>query len=213
MDEIAVRDEVSALERSAMSINIETHEDGVDAMEMAKQIADVKRQVHEYWDDAVTAAYQAHKQLVAKRKEMLDACDKAEGIVKDKVIAWRKNARETQEAMLREGYNEQREMLLDQAEAFEKSGDATMAAIKFEMAQSMDVARPEANMYGYKIEGIKFRMSEKVVVEDEKAVPDYIGGVCVRPVDTKQIKKLRKQYPSAQIPGIKFEKTESMIVG
>ncbi len=88
-NELELRDKFIAPAISqANSIVIATAQDYSDAGEVVRNIKSAAKKTKEYWKKPIEAANEAHKALTAKRAEMLKPLTEAEGIIKQKMIAY-----------------------------------------------------------------------------------------------------------------------------
>lgn len=215
MDELTVRREAITLEQQAQDYQIQTNEDYSEAADFLKRVKGVEKEVKDYWKPAKEAAAKAHKAICEKEKTMLSICEKAESILKEKMLAYSQKIeaeRRAAEEEAKKAAQAEAERLLAEAENAEKAGDTMLATISMAMAEQIEKGTPTVQISKPSLQGISERKVWKVRITDEKAVPSYVNGICVRPVDEKAIMQLHKLNPNIQIPGCEFYQKSQITV-
>lgn len=211
--ELTVQQETNQMVQAAQDISIADNVQFEYAAGLLKKVKQTKKQVTDYWKPAIDAANKTHKELTAKRKAMTDICDKAESIVKKKMLTYQQEQdakrRAAEEEAKRLAQAESEKALSEAAEA-EQSGDTIGAAIKMQQAESISTFTPTVVVEKPKVSGVSTRTKEVVTITDDAKVPAYINGFPIRTVDAKAIMALHKLNPTLEIPGIEF-KTEQVL--
>lgn len=211
--ELTVQQETNQMVQSAQGISIADNTQFESAADLLKKVKHTKKQVTDYWEPAISAANKTHKELTAKRKAMTDVCDRAESIVKQKMLTYQNEQdakRRAAEAEAQRLAQQESDKILAEASDAEESGNAVEAAIKMQQAETVSTFTPTVMVDKPKVSGVSTRTKEVVAVTDDAKVPAYINGFAIRTVDTKAIMQLHKLNPSLQIPGITF-KTEQVL--
>lgn len=215
MDELTVRREAITLEQQAQDYQIKTNEDYSEAADFLKRVKGAEKEVKDYWKPAKEAAAKAHKEICEKEKAMLSICEKAESILKEKMLAYSQKVeaeRRAAEEEAKKAAQAETERLLAEAENAEKAGDTMLATISMAMAEQIEKVTPTVQISKPSLQGISERKVWQVRITDEKAVPSYVNGICVRPVDEKAIMQLHKLNPNIQIPGCEFYQKSQITV-
>ncbi len=153
--------------------------------------------------------------MTSKRKEMTDICDAAEKILKRKMITYSQKIeaeRRAAEEEARKKAQEEADKLIEQAAKSEEQGDTMTANVQMAQAEMVTQITPKIEVQKPKAAGISTRTKTVVKVIDDKQVPAYFNGFCIRTVDEKAILALHKLNPGLEIPGIKFEKQKTLAV-
>lgn len=215
MDELAVKQEATTLEQQAKAYTISTNEDYSEAAEFLKRVKGAANEVKTYWKPAKDAAAKAHKEICQKEKAMLSICESAEDVLKAKMLSYSRKVeaeRRAAEEEARKKAKEESDRLLAEAAKAEKSGDAMAATVNMAMAEQMESVKPAVQMAKPKVQGISTKKVWKVKVTNEKAVPPYANGVCIRPVDERAIMQLHRLNPNVEIPGCTFYQDTQLAV-
>ncbi len=215
MDEIEVKQQATTLEQQAQDYQIATNDDYEQGAEFLKRVKGTEKEVKSYWKPAKDAAAKAHKEICQKEKAMLSICESAEKILKGKMLSYSQKVeadRRAAEEAARKAAQEESDRLLAEAAKAEKSGDSASATVNMAMAEQMENVKPAVQVAAPKVQGVSTKKVWKVRVNDEKAVPAYANGICIRPIDERALLQLRKLNPNVEIPGCEFFQTEQLAV-
>jgi len=203
--------EVSIIERQAMAIDVSSDLGYSAAGSLLVQIKDMQKKIKEYWSPLKSATDKAHKDVVAREKEMLQPIAGAEIILKGKMGEYTKRQRqiaEELEARKRREAEEEAAKKLAEAAALENSGDnlgADYAMAEAEVYEqyanfvTVDVKKP-------KVQGVSTTKSWKIKSIDPNLVPTFFNGIELRPVDKAAVLRLVKASKgSIIIPGVEIE--------
>ena len=80
------------------------------------------------------------------------------------------------------------------------------------MAEQVSGIVPAVHVVAPKVHGVSTKKVWKVRVNDAKAVPAYIAGICIRPVDERALLQLHRLNPNVEIPGCEFYQSEQLTV-
>lgn len=207
--------EVSSVEVKANSMTI-TDETTYSAVAVfARQIKTAASKVEKFFEPIKSGAYNSWKAICNKENEFKKPLENAEKTIKNKMGVWQTKQdriRRVKEAELRRA--QQAEADLRATEAFElaQQGKAKEADKVFEQAVKIESARVFVAP-APKAEGVSMRTEYQISITDEKAVPSYVGGICIRPVDIGTIKKMAVTAKgSLDIPGILVTETKSPVI-
>ena len=215
MDEISVKSEAITLEQQAQDYQIVSNTDYEEVVGFLKQVKSTSNEVKAYWKPAKDAAAKAHKEICQKEKAMLSICESAEKILKAKMLSYSQRIeaeRRAAEEQARKAAREESDRLLAEAAKAEKSGDTMQATVNMAMAEQMESVKPAVQVAAPKVSGVSQKKVWKVRVDDEKAVPAYVNGICIRPVDERAIMQLHRLNPNVKIDGVTFFQTEQLAV-
>ena len=215
MDELTVRQEATTLEQQAQAYQISTNEDYSEAAEFLKRVKGAESEVKAYWKPAKDAAAKAHKEICAKEKAMLSICESAEKILKGKMLVYSQKIeaeRRAAEEQARKAAQEESDRLLAEAAKAEESGDSASATVNMAMAEQVSSIAPAVQVAAPKVTGVSTKKVWKVRVSDAKAVPSYVAGICIRPVDERALLQLRRLNPNVEIPGVTFFQAEQIAI-
>lgn len=215
MNEIQVKEQATTLEQQAQTYTITTNVDYEEAAGFLKRVKGAANEVKAYWKPAKDAAAKAHKEICEKEKAMLSICESAEKILKAKMLTYSQEIeaqRRAAEEEARKAAQAESDRLLAEAAKAEKSGDTMQATVNMAMAEQMEAVKPAVQVAAPAVQGISTKKVWKVRVDDEKAVPNYANGICIRPVDERAIMQLHRLNPNVDIPGVTFFQTEQLAV-
>jgi len=215
MDEIEVKQQATTLEQQAQDYQIATNDDYEQGAEFLKRVKGTEKEVKSYWKPAKDAAAKAHKEICQKEKAMLSICESAEKILKGKMLSYSQKVeadRRAAEEAARKAAQEESDRLLAEAAKAEKSGDSASATVNMAMAEQMENVKPAVQVAAPKVQGVSTKKVWKVRVNDEKAVPAYANGICIRPIDERALLQLHRLNPNVEIPGVTFFQTEQLAV-
>lgn len=165
---------VSAIVARAQAVEITDAESYCSAANLLLQIKDGRKSVDKKFEKTVKAAHEAHKSVLALKNEVAAPLDKAEAILKPKLIAWKKKEEEAQKAeearLQAEAKKRADDETLAAAAQAEKEGDkATAEAI---LNAPVEVAPVVLLQSTPKVDGISFKKVWKFRVVNEAIVPD-----------------------------------------
>ncbi len=215
MDELTVKQEATTLEQQAQAYQIVSNTDYEEAAGFLKRVKGAEREVKSYWKPAKDAAAKAHKEICAKEKTMLSICESAEQTLKQKMLAYSTKIeaeRHAAEEQARKAAQKESDRLLAEAAKAEESGDSASATANMAIAEQVSTIAPVAHVAAPKVTGVSTKKVWKVRVDDAKAVPAYVAGICIRPVDEKAIMQLHRLNPNVEIPGVAFFQTEQLAI-
>ena len=206
----------AAAVQTAKAFKITSQEDYEQGGKYLTGIKTRMKQISEYWKPAKEAADKAHKQLVAKEKQMLKPLQEAESIIKRTMLTYQQaveKARREAEAEARRRQEEEARRLLEEAVKAEEKGDDQAAAIHMAMAEVVSdmpaapvVEKPTA-------QGTSIRKTRKARVVDEKLVPAYFNGMELRSINMSVLNSLAKTTKGTmQIPGVEFYEEAALSV-
>lgn len=201
---------VTGLEAAANNMVIDSDDRYNQAAAFLQRIMGQKKTVTEFFKPMKDAAHKAHKQICDREKVMTDPLGKAEKLVKQKMGAYQQEVERKQrerEAELRCLAEAERERKFQEAVAAEAQGDTITAEMAMMEAEVMDdaAAVAVAPVAAPKVKGISTRMSWEITGIDPGKVPVEFAGVCIRPVDEKEVLNLIKATNGKiQIPGITY---------
>lgn len=98
---VALKSDAAGLLVWAQQVAVATKEDADSAMTRLSEIKAVRKRWTDYWAPLKKAANGAWKGIVAKEKEGTDLADRAEAVVKGKVLAWQQAEHEKAEEVRR----------------------------------------------------------------------------------------------------------------
>ena len=86
------------------------------------------------------------------------------------------------------------------------------ATVNMAMAEQVSTIAPAVQVVAPKVSGVSTKKVWKVRVDDEKAIPTYVNGICIRPVDERAIMQLHRLNPNVKIDGISFYQENTLAV-
>ena len=185
----------------------------------AKYLTGIKarmNQITDYWKAPKAAAQSAHKQLVAKEKQMLKPLQDAEAIIKKTMLSYQQaveKARREAEAEARRRQEEEARRLLEQAVQAEEKGDDQQAAINMAMAEMVSEMPAAPVVQTPTAQGTSIRKTWKAKVVDEKLVPAYFNGMELRTINMTALNNLAKTTKGTmQIPGVEFYEDSTLSI-
>lgn len=215
LTEVSVNQQALSIEEQAQAVQITNNAQYESAAEMLKQIKAAKKQVEDYWKEPIQKAFEAHRALTSKKSAMTNICDSAEKILKGKMLTYSQNIeseRRAAEEAARKAAQEEADRLLAEAAKAEESGDTMQATVNMAMAEQMASIKPAVQVVAPKVSGVSTKKVWKVKITDEKSVPSYVAGICIRPVDEKALLQLRKLNPNVEIAGVSFYQDSTLAV-
>lgn len=189
-------------------IQITNDEENESASILLRNIKSASSKIKEYWKPLKDSASKAHKDLVAREKQMLTPLEEAEIKIKAKISSYimelDKKAKEQAE-LIRKAQEEEALKQLEQAEKLKSEGNEIEAQIVEEMAYAIDENKTELNSAIQKQDGISYMTDYKIIVTDSTKVPNYINETEIRPIDIGILKRIVKNANgNIKIDGIKI---------
>lgn len=215
LTESTVKQEALSVEEQAQAIVITNNTEYESAVTILKSIKESKQRFIDFFAPAKKAAAAAHKAICANEKSCTDPCDKAESIIKGKMLDYSRRVEAERRALEEEQRKAQQaeaDKLLAEAAKAEEQGDTLQATVNMAMAEQMASIKPAVQVVAPKVSGVSTKKVWKVKITDEKSVPSYVSGVCIRPVDTKKLLDLRRLNPNVEITGISFVQDSALSV-
>jgi len=196
--EMVVKTEAAEVVVIASSMTVSDKETFDNATTFLKTVKSVKDKITDYWKTPKEQAYATWKSMTAKESEMLAPLKEAEQNVRDKMnfyTAELNRKMQEEQKKLAEARKAEADRMMAEAAKSEAVGDVFMAEMQMNIAQSMDTNDVGNSSFKQK----NVRVTKQIVITDEKQVPDYIDGICIRPVDEKKVMeyyKLTGKVPS-----------------
>ena len=183
----------------------ESYEEGAKYLRVIKERI---KQIGDYWAEPKKAAHQAHQNIVAREKAMLEPMQKSDKIINEKMRAYMRDQEEKRrkaEAEARRKAEEEARRLLDEAIKAEEKGDAQAAATNMAMATMVSETPIAPVVETPKAQGINTRKVWKAEVTDPAIVPAYFNGMEIRNINMSTLNKIASMTKgSASIPGVRF---------
>ena len=202
---------VTGLEAAANNMVIDSDDRYNQAVAFLQRIKGQQKAVTEFFEPMRLSTKAAYDAVLGRRKDMTTPLDKAEKVIKKKMGAYQQEVERKQrerEAELRRLAEAERERKFQEAVTAEAQGDTIAAEMAMMEAEVMDdaAAVAVAPVAAPKVKGISTRMSWEITGIDPAKVPVEIAGVCIRPVDEKEVMNLIKATKGKiQIPGITYK--------
>lgn len=215
MKEFEIKQNTTELSNQALFVSIQNDTDYQKVAEILRSIKVQRKNIVSYWQEAKENSRSAYKAILAKEKEMLYICDKAENLLKEKILEYKKLVEERQikEKIKAERLkNAEVENLLEQAIVCEENGDKISAEMKIMQAEIVSSLSTQSKSDINKSDGISTQKRWKFRITDNKLVPSFFNDIEIREVNLKRILDLRKQEPAIKIPGIEFYQEEIVTV-
>lgn len=215
-EQSALTTETTAVVERARSIVIESNEQYEAAGKFLTNIKQASKRVTEFFADAKKKSRAAWQAIIDSEKTLLDPLTEAESTLKRTMGAYSLKVQKEQrksETGARRRQQEEANRLVQQAVDAEQAGDALGAQMAMAQAAMVEDMKPVAAVTQQpKAVGVSTRMKWTAEIVDEKAVPPYVNGICIRPIDTAQAVKLATlANGTIDIPGIRFSR-EPVIV-
>lgn len=215
-DESKLAEQVTDIEFRAESLVIENDDDYTAAGEFGVMLKQKAAEVTAFFKPMKDSAYQAHKAVCEREKQMLTPLKNAEAIIKKSMSSYfeeqERKRREAEEAA-RRAAEEERERKLAEAAEKEAAGDNEGAEEAINEAVIMD----EATGYSApavqkpKVSGVSTSKDWEITGIDAKSVPLSVAGVEIRPVDQAAVMRLiRAHKGTIEIPGITYHEVAKM---
>ena len=200
----------------AEALTCGTEEEYKNVAEFGREIKRTLSAVVELFKPMKDSAYQAHKSVCDREKEMLAPLKQAEKTIKGLIAAYTeevaKRQRQAEEAAHRAA-TEEAERLLEAAIYAEGQGDAAGADLVLEQAEYAAMFAPVIYGEQAKASGISTAKDYEIVSVNEAVVPILVGGSVIRPVDEKAVLRLiRESKGSALIPGVEYREVQKISI-
>lgn len=215
LTESTVKQEALSVEEQAQAVVISNNTEYESAVTILKSIKESKQRFIDFFAPAKKAAAAAHKAICANEKSCTDPCDKAESIIKGKMLDYSSRVEAERRALEEEQRKAQQaeaDKLLAEAAKAERQGDAVTATVNMAIAEQVVSVKPTVQIVAPSVQGVSKKKGWKVKITDEKAVPAYVNEICVRPVDERVLLQLRKLNPNVDIPGAEFYQEETLAI-
>lgn len=208
--EMEIKQEVGQVELRAKGIIISTDVEYQEAAELAKEIKSKAGFVTDFFKPMKDSAYQAHKAVCDREKQMLEPLQNAEKTLKKSMTAYiqdQERKRLELEAKMKREAEEEKERKLNEAIELEAQGKSEEAEAAMLDAQFTENAgKGTVVMATPKVSGVSNSKDWEIESIDHGKVPVNISGVEIRPVDEKAVMRLiRASKGKIQIPGIAYK--------
>lgn len=207
---------VTDIELRAEGVVITSQEDYKAAAELGRLIKQRSSEVQAFFEPMKKAAHDAHKQVCDRERQMLTPLVNAERAIKKTMGAWameQERIRREEEEALRRAAQAESERLLAIAIEAEESGNQSAADAAIANATVIDQAGRNIQLDAAKptAQGVSMATDWEIVAINSREVPLAIGGVDIRPVDTKAVMRLiRASKGNIVIPGITYRAVAKM---
>ena len=209
--ETELRDEVSAVEKWASGVVINTSEDYQAAGDGVKKVKATQKKVEDYWEPMRKSTYDAYKAVNDHKSQMLTPLKNAEKTIKAKIsgyLAKVEAERQEEERAARQAAQEEAERKIAEARSAEFAGDFEKAEMALAEAEVMQNASESTVVLASEpvVSGISKRKDWEIVEIDPTKVPIDVAGVEIRPVDEKAVMALIKATKGqVVIPGVVYK--------
>lgn len=210
--------ETAAIVEVAGATTIVTQQDYEAAASTLREVKRLQKKVKEYWEPLRVAAKSSYDGVLAKKKQMTEPLEKAEGILKGAMSGYTtelEKKRKAQEEAIRRAAQMEADRMIEEAVAAEAAGDAAGAAAAMEEAEVMDEVAASGKVIASapKAAGVSQSKAWKIVSIDTEKVPVKVGAVEIRPVDQAAVMRLiRESKGTVQIPGVLYEESVTISV-
>lgn len=206
----------AAAVQTAKEFKIASQDDYKRGAQYLNFIKSRSKQIVAYWKPAKEAAGKAHKDLVAKEKQMLKPLKEAEAIIKKTMLDYQeavKKARREAEAEARRRQQEEAMRLFDEAAQAEEKGDDQAAAINMAMAEMVSEMPVAPAVQAPSAAGTSVKKAWKAKVIDPAIVPAYFKDFEIRTISQPALNVIAKLTKgTAEIPGVEFYQESSLSV-
>lgn len=210
--------DVNSIVEQSKNIVINNDEDLQIATDFTKNIKVGIKKVSDFFEPIKKSAYATWKGITAKESELLKPLEEAEKNIKSTMVKYIDLKRQEQlkkEAELRKQQEAERQKAIDEARQKEAEGKTDEAEqIIEETIQKEEIDNSTVIMAEKpKADGMITKIDYEITVTDEKAVPNYLNGICLRDINLSLIKKLVVQSKGQiQIDGIKVKETSNISI-
>ena len=175
---VVIEKRTQALTTQANSIAISNQKQYETANEFLRAVKGLQKEIHSTFDPIVEAAHRTHKEATSKRKEYLDPVIGAEGIVKDKMIAYsdeqerlRQEEQRKIDAKARIEEEKKRKELEERAKKWAAKGNEVKAEALQEQAEEIEVVAPVIAPKVEKVAGLSYQTNWKFKITDIDKIP------------------------------------------
>lgn len=210
--ESKIQQEVSQVELRAKEMVISTESEYQKAAEFGKKIKNKAVFVTDFFKPMKDSAYQAHRAVCDREKEMLKPLQDAEKTLKKAMTVYlqeqERKRLELEEKMRKEAEAE-KERKLNEAIELEAQGKTEEAEAAVMDAQFTENAgKGTVVMATPKVSGVSNSKDWEIESIERDKVPTSIIGAEIRPVDEKAVLRLiRASKGTIEIPGIIYKET------
>ena len=194
---------------------IQNDDDYAAAGEFGIMLKKKAAEVTAFFKPMKDSAYQAHKAVCDREKAMLAPLKSAETAIKRSMSVYhqeQERKRREIEETARKAADAERERLLAIAQEHEEKGESEQAEMALSEACFADNAKFATVSSTPKVSGVSTRKDWEIEIVDDAAVPIYVGGIEVRPVDKAAILRIvRAAKGNVKIPGIEIRETSQMM--
>jgi len=166
-----------------------------------------KQSIGDFFKPMKDSAFKAHKEICAREKTLLAPYEEADKAIKIKVNAYAAEQRrlaEIEASRIRAEQEAEAKRLMEEAVKAESVGNEVAAQSFLKQASITETVKTPV-MQVSKTDGISYRTTYNIFVEDLSKIPCEINGVTIRPVDESAVKKLAQiSKGTISIPGIKI---------
>lgn len=215
LTESTVKQEALTVEQQAEAVQITTNEQYENAATILQTIKASKQKFIDFFAPSKKATDAAHKAVVANEKACTDPCEKAEKIIKGKMLVYSQQLeaqRIAAEEEARKAQQAEADKLLEQAAQAEQQGDSMAAEMAMAQADMVSQITTKVEVSKPTVKGVSTRSKTVVKIVDDAKIPSYINGFCIRTVDEKAILTLHKLNPGLAIPGVVFGVEQNIAV-
>lgn len=160
-----IEDKKALVVAEAEGLVVVDKEGADEAASVGRQIKTLKSEIKGTFRPIIEKAHEAHKEALAQEKKYLEPLNKAESILKEKILKWQRAERERAEAIARAREAEERARLEAEAQKLAEEGDEDEALALLEESDNV-VVREEAE----KVSGAQVRRNMDVEVDIEQLV-------------------------------------------
>lgn len=215
LTETNVKQEALTVEQQAQAVEITTNEQYENAATILKNIKESRQKFIDFFAPSKKAAAAAHNAICVNEKSCTDPCDKAESIIKGKMLTYQRQLeaqRIAAEAEAEKAKQAEADKLLEQAAQAEQQGDVMAASMAMAQADMVSQIQTKVEVVKPTVKGVSTRSKTVVKIVDDAKVPAFVNGICIRTVDEKAILALHKLNPGLTIPGIVFDVEQNIAV-
>lgn len=192
----------------AHSLEIKSDADLHTAAGLMKGFKDAKKSVQDFFKPLKDDAHKAHRTICDREKALLSPYADADRAIKTKVTAYnaeQKRLADIEASRIKRLQGEETEKLIEQAVKAESGGDSVSSEMLLRQAEITESIKAPAATQPQKVDGISYRDTYNITIEDLSKVPCEFGGVVIRPIDESAVRKLAQiSRGNVSIPGIKI---------
>lgn len=217
------KNDVAPIVHYAEALIVKTQEDSVSAQTLLKEIKQKAKSANEKIEPSVKAAHSAWKKIKDLQNSIIEPLERAERLIKSKVVAFETEQERKRQAEIRKAQAEadekarkERDKLAEKARIAAEQGKIEKAEALAEQAEAVVAAPVFTPPAMPKQEGTSFKSNWKAEVTDKLALMKYAvetGNLPFFEVNQTVINQLAKATKGVmQIPGIKFTEEKVMSV-